>query len=47
MPAKNPLHELLHQQVGIDSFALDGDDTVVLEPWQDRPARCHSPLQRA
>lgn len=36
MHPKNPLHEVLHQQVGIDSFALDGDETVVVEPWSDR-----------
>ena len=46
MQPKNPLHELLHQQVGIDTFALDGDDTLVLEPWQDRPARAHTPHRR-
>lgn len=43
MAHPNPLHELLHQQVGIDSFALDGNAAVVIEPWQDRPARCHTP----
>ena len=42
MLSKNPLHVVLHQQVGIDSFALDGDDTDVADPWQDRPARCHT-----
>lgn len=36
------MHELLHQEMGIDSFALDGDDTAVADPWQDRPARAKS-----
>lgn len=39
MQPRNPLQELLHQQVGIDSFALDGDETQILESWQDRPRR--------
>lgn len=42
----NPLHVLLHRQIGIDSFAMDGDDTDVPEPWQDRPARCKTPAGR-
>lgn len=36
MHPKNPLHEVLHQHVGIDSFALDGDDTAILESWDER-----------
>lgn len=43
---QNPLHVLLHKQIGIDSFAMDGDDTDVPEPWQDRPARCKTPARR-
>ena len=39
MHPRNPLHEVLHQQVGIDSFALDGDDTPIVESWQDRPRK--------
>lgn len=40
---RNPLHALLHEHMGIDSFSLDGDTTVVVEPWQDRPARVRTP----
>ncbi|MGB0652039.1 MAG: hypothetical protein ACPGQL_02465 [Thermoplasmatota archaeon] len=36
---RHPIHELLHDEMGIDSFALDGDETVVVESWQDRPRR--------
>lgn len=39
MHPRNPLHEVLHQQVGIDTFALDGDDTQIVESWQDRPRK--------
>jgi len=34
---RHPLHVVLHQHMGVDSFALDGDDTQVSDPWQDRP----------
>lgn len=43
MRPRNPLHELLHEHVGIDSFALDGDETAVPDPWQDRPHLARSP----
>lgn len=36
-PERHPLHVMLHQHMGVDSFALDGDDTPVLDPWHDRP----------
>ncbi|HLF16310.1 MAG TPA: hypothetical protein VI796_02625 [Candidatus Thermoplasmatota archaeon] len=35
----NPMRDLLQQQLGIDAFALDGDDTVLVESWQDRERR--------
>ncbi len=43
---KNPLHEVLHQQVGIDSFALDGDDTLIVEAWDERERRPRRVLVR-
>lgn len=46
MRASNPLHEVLRQQVGLDSFAIDGDESVVLDPWSDRPERAHTPITR-
>lgn len=33
----HPLHEILHQQVGVDSFAIDGDATEIVEDWSDKP----------
>lgn len=35
-PASHPMHELLHREFGIDSFALDGDDTELGDHWSDR-----------
>jgi hypothetical protein len=36
---KHPLHQLLHKHIGIDSFALDGDDTRISEGWDEKPRR--------
>lgn len=44
MRSGNPLQDVLRQQVGLDAFAIDGDDTVVLEPWTDRPGRARTPV---
>lgn len=35
----NPMRELLHQQLGIDSFALDGEALPLEASWQDEPRR--------
>ncbi len=35
----HPMHELLHKQFGIDSFALDGDRTRLQDTWLDRPRK--------
>jgi hypothetical protein len=35
----NPMQALLRKQMGLDVFALDGDETDVQETWQDRPRR--------
>jgi hypothetical protein len=39
----NPIQAVLRNQMGVDAFALDGDETEVAEAWQDRrrtvPAR--------
>ncbi len=43
MMRPHPLHVLLHQQVGLDSFAIDGDETLVVDPWTDRPLRARTP----
>ena len=33
----NPFRELLEQQMGIDAFSLDGNDTEVQDRWSDAP----------
>lgn len=33
----NPMRELLHQQLGIDAFALDGEPGALEGSWQDEP----------
>ncbi len=37
MEARNPYHVVLHDAMGIDSFALDGDETQVNNTWEDEP----------
>jgi len=37
MPDANPMQRLLRRQMGIDSFALDGEAEVLWETWEDRP----------
>lgn len=39
----NPMQKLLRRQLGMDVFALDGDDTELWESWQDRPRRRETP----
>ena len=43
MVGPNPLQVVLHRQLGIDTFAMDGDDTTLGDVWQDRPARARTP----
>lgn len=40
----HPLHEVLRQQVGLDSYAIDGDATAIKESWDERPARARTPV---
>lgn len=37
MTDPNPMQNLLRRQMGIDSFALDGNEEVLWETWEDRP----------
>ena len=39
----NPVQVVLREAMGIDAYALDGDDTRVPDPWQDRPHLCKTP----
>lgn len=39
MPEHNPMQSLLRRHLGMDAFALDGDDTELADSWQDRPRR--------
>jgi len=32
----NPMADLLREELGIDAFALDGDDRVLVGSWQDQ-----------
>lgn len=36
-PDPNPIQSVYRQAMGIDIFPLDGDGTVVSEPWTDHP----------
>jgi hypothetical protein len=44
MPEHNPMQNLLRRHLGVDAFALDGDDTDVLDSWFDKPRRREAPL---
>lgn len=39
----NPMQTILRRQMGIDSFALDGQDEVLWETWEDQPRRKRAP----
>lgn len=39
MTEPNPMQTLLRRHLGMDAFALDGDDTQVLDSWADRPRK--------
>jgi hypothetical protein len=39
MSEPNPLQVVLRRNLGVDAFALDGDDTEVQDSWADRPRR--------
>jgi hypothetical protein len=39
MTDHNPMQSLLRRHLGVDSFALDGDDTDVQDRWTDRPRK--------
>jgi len=35
----NPMQQVIRRQLGVDAFALDGDESDVPDSWQDRPRR--------
>jgi hypothetical protein len=35
--APNPVQTILRRQMGIDAFALDGEDEELWETWADHP----------
>jgi hypothetical protein len=39
MVEPNPMQSIFRRQLGVDAFALDGDETQVLDPWSDRPRK--------
>lgn len=43
MTDPNPMQSLLRRHLGVDAFALDGDDTEVQDRWTDKPRKVHIP----
>ena len=39
MTDHNPMQSLLRRHLGVDSFALDGDDTEIQDRWTDKPRK--------
>ena len=39
MPEPNPMQTLLRRHLGVDAFALDGDQTEILDSWADKPRK--------
>ena len=39
MTDPNPMQSLLRRHLGVDAFALDGDETEVQDRWTDRPRK--------
>jgi len=39
MTDPNPMQALLRRHLGVDSFALDGDETEVQDSWLDKPRK--------
>ncbi|MHB8633384.1 MAG: hypothetical protein ACYDBQ_05360 [Thermoplasmatota archaeon] len=37
MHEPNPMRDVLHRQLGVDAFCLDGDAAILDETWQDEP----------
>jgi hypothetical protein len=46
MPEHNPMQNLLRRHLGVDAFALDGDDTEMGESWYDKPRRRETLAQK-
>ena len=39
MTDPNPMQALLRRHLGVDAFALDGDETDIQDRWTDRPRK--------
>lgn len=44
MTDPNPMQSLLRRHLGVDAFALDGDDTDVQDRWTDRTRKVRIPI---
>ncbi len=39
MSEPNPMQAIIRRQLGVDAFALDGDETSVVDSWDERPRK--------
>ncbi len=43
----HPMRVLYRDILGVDTFAVAGDEGRITDPWQDRPHLCKTPAVRA
>lgn len=43
----HPMRSLYRDIIGVDTFAIVGDDGAITDPWQDHPHLCKTPTARA
>lgn len=46
-PNAHPMRVLYRDILGVDTFAVAGDEGSITDPWQDRPHLCKTPSVRA
>lgn len=44
MTDPNPMQSLLRRHLGVDAFALDGDETDIQDRWTDKPRKVRIPI---
>lgn len=40
----NPMQALLRRHLGVDAFALDGDETEIVDRWTDERRKVRLPI---